>query len=400
MPRLSAPTIHLSESEQSELEQLVRRPSTPQQIALRAKIILRAAQGEGHGEISRGLGISKEMSRLWRGRWLELNQPDVDALDRLQDAPRPGTPSTFTIEQLTQLYALACEPPEQYGRPISHWSNRELADEMVKQNIVQRISPRHVGRLLAEADLKPHQSRYWLNPPPDSAFDAKVEDICEVYTQAIERAEQGELTYSVDEMTGIQALERKVPDHPLKPGQCVRIEFEYIRHGTQAFIASFNVASGRIDQADVGDTRTEKDLYTHLRSLLKQHPDAPKVHFVMDCLNTHQSESMVRLVAEREPEPIDLGVKGKSGILKSMDTRRDFLMRTSHRVVFHFTPKHCSWLNQIEIWFSILTRKLLRRSSFTSQDALKAKILAFVDYFNRTMAKPFKWTYKGKPLKT
>jgi len=166
MPRLSAPAIHLSESEQSELEQLVRRPSTPQQIALRAKIILRAAEDESHGEISRELGISKEMSRLWRGRWLQLSHPETPVLERLQDAARPGTPATFTVEQITQLYALACAPPEQYGRPISHWSTRELADEMVKQGIVQSISPRHVGRLLAEADLKPHQSRYWLNPPP------------------------------------------------------------------------------------------------------------------------------------------------------------------------------------------------------------------------------------------
>lgn len=165
MPRLSAPAIRLSESEQAELEQLIRRPSTAQQIALRAKIILRAAQGEGHGEISRGLGISKDMSRLWRGRWLELNQQDVSVFARLQDAPRPGTPPTFTLEQLTQLYALACEAPEQYGRPISHWSNRELAEDLVKQTIVSSISPRHVGRLLAEADIKPHQSRYWLNPP-------------------------------------------------------------------------------------------------------------------------------------------------------------------------------------------------------------------------------------------
>lgn len=189
-----------------------------------------------------------------------------------------------------------------------------------------------------------------------------------------------------------------MPDIPMKPGRCMRVEFEYSRHGTQALIASFNVASGRIDQATVGDTRTEKDLDTHLRALLKPHPDARKVHLVMDCLNTHQSESMVRLVAEREPGPIELGEKGKSGILKSMATRREFLTTETHRLVVHFTPKHCSWLNQIEIWFSILVRKLLRRSSFNSQTDLKTKILDFVDYFNRTMAKPFKWTYKGKPL--
>ena len=165
MPRLAAPPIHLGESEQAELEQLIRRPSTAQQIVLRAKIILRAAQDESHGEISRGLGISKEMSRLWRGRWRELSQQEVPVLARLQDAPRPGTPPTFTLEQITQLYALACAPPEQYGRPISHWSARELADELSQQKIVDRISPRHVGRLLEDADLKPHQSRYWLHPP-------------------------------------------------------------------------------------------------------------------------------------------------------------------------------------------------------------------------------------------
>ena len=199
-------------------------------------------------------------------------------------------------------------------------------------------------------------------------------------------------------MTGIQALERTMPDIPMKPGRCMRVEFEYSRHGTQALIASFNVATGRIDQANVGDTRTEKDLDTHLRALLTHYPDALKVHLVMDCLNTHQSEAMVRLVAEREPGPIELGEKGKSGILQSMATRREFLTTESHRLVVHFTPKHCSWLNQIEIWFSILVRKLLRRSNFTSQADLKAKILDFVDYFNRTMAKPFKWTYKGKPL--
>jgi putative transposase len=166
MPRLSAPPITLSEPEQADIERLLRRSSTPQQIAMRAKIILRSGAGEGHGEISRALGITKYTSRLWRNRWLELSERELSVEERLEDAPRCGTPATFTLEQLTQLYALACDPPQKYGRPISHWTARELADELMKQKIVESISQRHVGRLLAEADLKPHQSGYWLNPPP------------------------------------------------------------------------------------------------------------------------------------------------------------------------------------------------------------------------------------------
>ena len=199
-------------------------------------------------------------------------------------------------------------------------------------------------------------------------------------------------------MTGIQALERTMPDIPMKPGRSVKREFEYIRHGTQTLIASFNVATGAIDLATVGDTRTSLDFETHVTHLLAQSPDAAKDHLVMDCLNTHQSEALVRLAAALEPIPMELGQKGKSGILHSMTTRSEFLADPTHRLVIHFTPKHCSWMNQIEIWFGILMRKLLRRGNFTSTDALKTRILEFVEYFNRTMAKPFKWTYKGKPL--
>jgi transposase len=166
MPQLVAVPISLRESEKAYLEKLLRRSSTPQQIAMRAKIILRAAEGEGHGEISRALGITKYTSRLWRKRWLELSEGEISVEKRLEDSARSGKPATFTLEQLTQLYALACDPPEKYGRPISHWTPRELADELMKQKIVDSISQRHVARLLAEADLKPHQSGYWLHPPP------------------------------------------------------------------------------------------------------------------------------------------------------------------------------------------------------------------------------------------
>jgi len=229
-------------------------------------------------------------------------------------------------------------------------------------------------------------------------FEEKVTAITDTYLNAIERDALGEQTISLDEMTGIQALERKYPDKPLESGKIQRREFEYIRHGTQTLIASFNVATGAIIQASVGDTRTEVDYLTHVQQTIATNPNATKWHLVMDCLNTHQSESLVRYVAQVQGLEIDLGIKGKCGILKSMQTRTDFLTDKTHRIIFYFTPKHCSWLNQIEIWFGILMPKLLRRGNFISQVDLKSRIILFIDYFNRTMAKPFKWTYKGKAL--
>ena len=202
----------------------------------------------------------------------------------------------------------------------------------------------------------------------------------------------------MDEMTGIQALERKNPDLPMRPGKIQRREFEYIRHGTQTLIASFDVANGQVSYASVGQTRTEIDYLAHVQQTVATDPDAIKWHLIMDCLNTHQSASLVRYVAQFEGLDIDLGIKGKSGILQSLKTRTEFLTTSSHRIVFHFTPKHCSWLNQIEMWFGILMQKLLKRGNFLSQTDLKTRILDFIDYFNRTMAKPFQWTYKGKAL--
>jgi transposase len=251
--------------------------------------------------------------------------------------------------------------------------------------------------------LKPHLFRYWLNRVPDEQREEKIREICEVYAKAPERAKQGERTISQDEMTGVQALERKHPDLPMQPaspeipkGRVLYREFEYLRHGTLSCFINLDVVTGEVIFPSCGKTRSEVDAAAHIQKLLASDPTAKKWHLVMDNLNIHQSEALVRIIAEMEGvTEEELGMKGKSGILKSMKTRSAFLHDLSHKVIFYYTPKHASWMNQVEIFLSILVRKLLKRGNFCSIDDLRDQILKFLEYYNRTMAKPIKWSYTG-----
>ena len=184
----------------------------------------------------------------------------------------------------------------------------------------------------------------------------------------------------------------------MQSGKVKRREFEYICHGTLAFTFNFDVATGQMAAVTANATRTEQDFLAHIQQRIESQPEIKKWHFVSDNLNTHLSASLARYVAVISGVTEVLGIKGKEGILKSKLSRAAFLSDPTHKIVFHFTPKHASWMNQVEIWLSILVRKVIKRGNFSSIDELKRKVLAFVNYYNLTMAKPFKWTYQGKPL--
>jgi transposase len=409
-----AAKIRLTEKQHLMLQEFIRSTTAPQRLVQRARLIVLAFDGKDNRVIAATIGLGRRQVGLWRRRWKESFDALVAiecreshaALRRalegvLGDAPRGGSPGKFTAEQVTQVLAVACEAVEQSGRPINEWTGREIADELVRRKVVPSISTSQVNRYLAAAELQPHRSKYWLNTTEKDPqlFEQQVQTVCQCYQEAPELYSQYHThTVSVDEMTGLQALERNAQTVPMKPGQPARIEFEYTRHGTLCLTGNWHVVLGQMIAPTLGPTRTEEDFCGHIQETVATDPQAGWV-FVADNLNTHCSESLVRYVARLEGiEPSTLGQKDKSGILKSMASRQAFLSDRSHRIRFVYLPKHSSWLNQIEIVFGIVTRRVLRRGNFPSTEALKQRLLEFIDYFNRTFARPFRWTYTGRPV--
>lgn len=386
----------------------------------RSNIILHAISGTPIIQIAEKVMLSRNRVSDWINRALEwtelLNEmaecaPDVledGVLRMLDDKARPGVPPTYSAVQRMQIIRVACNHPKDYGFIRKEWSFPVLKMALVQLKIVpESIGLSTLFRILNEFDLRPYKSQYWLHSADLDEdwirFNIMVSEINSLYHAAKIIAQMGgeadRRILSTDEMTGIQALERICPDWRALPGMTGKREFEYIRHGTISYIGFFDVITGRILDPYLGPTRTEEDFAIALERALDSDPDETKhVDVIMDNLTTHVSESVVRLIAKKIGFTGDLGEKGKSGILRNKQTRYEFLTDRTHRIRLVFTPRHCSWMNQIEIVFGVINRELLRNASYASTDAVIEDIKAFIKQYNELFAHPFNWMYHISPL--
>lgn len=392
------------------IDVIIRSYTISNNIISRAQLILELLNDWNYTKVAKTLATTTKRVRKWGLRFksfvnntwdvnLDLKTKKLLITSCLSDAQRSGTPPTFSSDVICQIMAMAVRDPSDYGLPITCWSLNDLTREVIKAQIVSSIDRSTIGRILQEADIRPHKSKYWLNPKIENEEEhsQRICDVCGAYKQSV--IDDDIIVYSIDEKTGIQALEKIHPTKGVLPGSPVKIEYEYYRHGTLSLTPSFNIATGCIDVYTIAETRNEMDFSIHIKHTIENSDKKKQVIFIMDQLNTHKSESLVRLLAKVNGFTGDLGTKGKIGILKSMKTRQEFLEDTDQRVRIIFTPKHCSWMNQIEIWFGVLSRKLLARLSCKSQASLQKYIERFITFFNETLAKPYRWTYAGKALK-
>jgi len=296
----------------------------------------------------------------------------------------------FPPDEQLEVVTLATSKTADHDCVASQWSLDELATQLVNRHADEAMNRSTIWRVLQAADIKPHRSVYWLNSH-DPDFDAKAEDICRLYLQAPALYQQGELVICCDEKTGMQILERKYPTKLAEPGKPEKREHEYIRHGTRALIASFVVPTGEVVW-DLGVTRTSVDFAAHLVHVATHFREQKRFHWVMDNLNTHWSLEVCEYVAVLCDVPFEFRY------LKTGAQRRAFLTDISHKHVFHFTPKHGSWLNQVELWFSTLARRWLKRGDFASAEEFIRRLWAYMEDYNTRCAHPYRWTYTGQPL--
>jgi len=302
----------------------------------------------------------------------------------------PVGPGAFPPDEQLEVITIATSKTSEHDCVASHWSIDDLATALVNRYGDEMMSRSTIWRVLHEADLKPHRSVYWLNSH-DPDFDSKAHAICRLYVQAPVLYQQGELVICCDEKTGMQILERKHPTIAAEPGKPEKREHEYIRHGTRALIASFVVPTGQVVW-DLGVTRTSVDFAAHLAHVAAQFPDHQRFHWVLDNLNTHWSLDVCALLAQLN------GLPFHRSALRTGEQRRTFLADANHKHVFHFTPKHGSWLNQVELWFSTLERRFLKRGDFASALEFTERLTAYLSDYNERRAHPYRWTYTGQPL--
>jgi transposase len=354
VPRVcSADPIRLSRDRRRRLVHLSRRHTAAVREVRRARILLLAADRQPNAAIAAQMGCHVDTVRRTRRHFR------ARGMKALRDRPRPGRPLTYDLDVRLLVAATATsEPPE----PDSQWTHRTIAEHLhVSRGIT--ISASQVGRILAETDLKPHKVRGWLNRPDDPQFFTRAQEICRLY----QHIPADTVLLSLDEKTGIQAKSRKHPTRPAWPGRPARREFEYVRHGTVSLMAALDVATGTVTGKIIkrNDSATFIEFLTELNQQIPAHL---KIHLVMDNGSSHTSKATRKWLAEHP------------------------------RITVTYTPKHASWLNMVELFFSILARRLLRRGEFTSREHLARKLLGFITHYNRH-AKPYRWRYDGRPLK-